>query len=353
MKLTNFKTKFVWTIGVLAIISLWIAFPLIFKYWVFKLLVTPPFTTEPFASLGPIGDIYGSLTALFTSATLIIVLYSAYLQRQANIDARQAMADQLRQARDATATQLKQARKAVDDQLTQAKEATAQQLAHAKELSDIQLVHAKEVATEQLKLVQLTHDAQIAESKHGIFASLFNILLNQKKAILDNANTGKEELKPKEIFNILCIEFHSLIRNEWVDYDCNNQDNYKSIFDHFCKSMDGNIKESFSFEELTSYFYMLIPLILIIKNSNVKDDDKKIYFMVISHSMAQQEQVTLLWYMLFSNDIKNALQDTGLIDIYLEHTDLEFIVRNFDKSCFSHPNLIEDWDKYLENQNPT
>ena len=239
MKLTDFKTKSAWTIGILAIISLWIAFPLIFKYWVLKLLVTPPFTTEAFASLGPIGDIYGSLTALFTSATLIVVLYSAYLQREANKDTRQAMADQLQQARDATVKQLRQARKAVDDQLTQARESTAQQLANAKELSDIQLAYtrrtkeeqleharklsdlqlaqAKESTRDQLALVQPTHDAQMLESKYAIFSNMFHALLSQKHERYSRieVKNSKVHLNATEIFLIINETLSDLFDNEW------------------------------------------------------------------------------------------------------------------------------------------
>ncbi|MFM2331627.1 MAG: hypothetical protein RIQ74_450 [Pseudomonadota bacterium] len=148
----------------IGILALWIFFPIIFKYWVLHVLVTPPFTADVFASLGPIGDIFGGLTALFTSATLIIVMYSAYLQRQANEDARKAMAEQLQQARDATATQLNQARKALKQQLEQAREATEKQIENAKELSRIELLQTREATQQQIALAQSTHDIQIQET---------------------------------------------------------------------------------------------------------------------------------------------------------------------------------------------
>ncbi|OUJ94987.1 hypothetical protein BFG48_000865, partial [Acinetobacter nosocomialis] len=144
------KLFLIFSIGILL---LWFFFPILFKYWVFHFLVSPPFTTENFVSLGPIGDIFGGLTALFTSATLIIVIYSAYLQRQANIDAREAMAEQL-----------KQAEKATQDQLTQAKEATKEQLEQAREATKEQLKQARESTKQQLDLAQATHEAQLKET---------------------------------------------------------------------------------------------------------------------------------------------------------------------------------------------
>jgi len=165
---------------VFGILALWIFFPIIVTFWVLHVLVTPPFTPEVFASLGPIGDIFGGLTALFTSATLIIVMYSAYLQRQANEDARKAMAEQLQQARDATATQLIQARQALRQQLDQARQATEQQIENAKELSRIELLQTREATQQQLALAQSTHDAQIQETKNTFFKTQFYNLLNYK-----------------------------------------------------------------------------------------------------------------------------------------------------------------------------
>ncbi|MDC5019695.1 hypothetical protein NRA03_18125, partial [Acinetobacter baumannii] len=110
MNLTDSQKRLLWGLGILFIFIIWITFPLIFKKWVFTLIVKPPFTPLEFAVLGPIGDIFGGLTAFFTSLTLIIVLYSAYLQRRANKDARVSMAEQMNRADKANAAQLNQAR---------------------------------------------------------------------------------------------------------------------------------------------------------------------------------------------------------------------------------------------------
>ncbi|MBD3843370.1 MAG: hypothetical protein IE909_16110, partial [Campylobacterales bacterium] len=266
-------------------------------------------------------------------ATLIIVMYSAYLQRQANEDARNAMAEQLQQARDATAQQLRQAR-----------DATAQQLRQARKALRLQLQQAEESTTKQLELAESSHKAQILESQHAIFSSTFNILLSQKKVVLDNIYTGKEEFKPKFIFETLGCEFEHMIVNDWRELDHRNTKDEEIIFSYFLNTMDGEIQKSFCFNELVSYFYMLVPLILLIKNSKLRDEDKKIFYMVLSHSMTHYEQVTLLWFTLFSPDLKEALTDTQLIDTKFENNEMYFIMKNFSKSCFIHPEVLEHWN---------
>ncbi|WP_234622439.1 hypothetical protein [Acinetobacter guillouiae] len=182
MGLTNTQ-KIVLAIVVFIILLIgWGLFPLFFKW----LMIGIGSTKKDIDDFGSMGDIYGSLNTLFTSATLLIVMYSAYLQRQANKDARTAMAEQLQQARDATTTQLTQASDALTQQLDQAREATEQQIKNAKELSEIELSQTREATAQQLALAQATHDAQIKESRHAIFANQFYSLLNFKKDRLNN-----------------------------------------------------------------------------------------------------------------------------------------------------------------------
>ncbi|MDQ9038050.1 hypothetical protein RFH07_15815 [Acinetobacter seifertii] len=318
----------VWLLVIL-IILIWLVFPFLFKAfmswmsWIGADLKT-------FADYGPVGDIYGSLNTLFTSATLIIVMYSAYLQREANKDARESMDKQLKQARSATAKQLLQARRALKLQLEQANDSTKK----------------------QIDLAQATHEAQMLESKYAVFTSMFNVLLSQRKTILDSIYTGKEEFKPKVIFVALCSRFETLIEDEWKVLNHNDPIIEEKILDEFLRCMNyENIDESFSFNELTSYFYILVPLLTLIKNSNLKDEDKAIFYMVLSHSMTHDEQMTLLWFAIFSEDIKVALKNTRLIDTLLAPELMDFMMINYDKSYFSHPDVLEYWNSY-ENQTP-
>lgn len=318
MGLTNTQKIVLSLVVFLVLLIGWGMFPLFFK-WV---MVGIGSNQNELKDFGSLGDIYGSLNTLFTSATLIIVLYSAYLQREANKDAREAMEKQLQQSRDATAKQLMQARKALRLQLEQAEESTSR----------------------QLELAESSHKAQMLESKHAVFSSTFNILLNQKKVVLDSIYTGKEEYKPKVIFEILGCEFQKMITNAWRTLDHNNDQDEDTIFKHAIKTLDGDLEKSFCFNDLVSYFYMLVPLILLIKNSKLKNKDKRIFYMVLSHSMAHYEQITFLWFSLFSPEIKEALTDTQLIDTEFDAEEMEFLMNNFSRSCFSHPVVLEYWN---------
>ncbi len=162
MGLTNTQKIVLSLVIFLVLLIGWGMFPLFFK-WVMVGIGSKENELKDFGSLG---DIYGSLNTLFTSATLIIVLYSAYLQREANKDAREAMKKQLQQARDATAQQLREARRSTKEQIQQARDATEQ----------------------QLEMSQSIHSAQMVESKHAIFSNMFNILLNQKNEAQERLN---------------------------------------------------------------------------------------------------------------------------------------------------------------------
>lgn len=319
-----------WLIGVF-VFCIWVTFPFLFKALMSWMnFVGVEFTT--FASFGPIGDIYGSLNTLFTSATLAIVVYSTILQRQANEDARNAMAEQLQQARDATATQLIQAR-----------EATEQQIENAKELSRIELKQMQEATQQQLDLAQETHDAQMEESEHAIFSSIFNILINQKDAVLEKCGWGKESFKPNKYFEIIAQDFELLLQGEMKGYDIRDESTEEHINYDLILTMN-KLKNHFSFEELTIYFYMLIPLINLIKNSTIKSSDKVIYYSVISNSMTYSEQVTLLWFTSISHDFQELLKNTHLLNAHFDEGFVDFIRNNFDASMFGHPRTLEYWD---------
>lgn len=351
MKLTDFKTKSAWTIGILAIISIWIAFPLIFKYWVFKLLVTPPFTTENFSSLGPIGDIYGSLTALFTSATLIVVLYSAYLQREANKDAREAMAEQLKQAKESTTDQLIQAKKAIDDQLTQAREATKQQLDHAKALSDIQLNHAKNVAIKQHDLMQLTHDTQIKESKYAMFSNVFNSLINQKHSKYLSIQTIKDEnyYTPQEIFSHLNRRLVTHITKNWKDIACISK---QDVERDYYKTMH-EICNTVNYSELFSYFKCINDIYELINRFQLEEEDKLFFKKVLLNSMTTGENAALFWIGVFRVDLSVISDEEIIFGLGYNEFMMPFAVKFYKKECFNNVQIHENWDRFAENQNPT
>ncbi len=247
---------------------IWFFFPLLFKIWVFNILVKPPFTTANYSELGPIGDIFGGLTAVFTSATLIIVIYSAYLQRQANKDAREAMAEQLKQAKEASAEQLKQ---------------------------------AKESTKQQLDLAEITRDAQIKESQNAIFATKFYSLLNFKKdklnsftlqRIIIDKTYGPKEIQenPMEAIDVISLGFYQISKRDNKRFLNLTDIQLQSEFQQIARE---NGYKSVSI--LIAYFYLYTSLCELIANSEISHNDKEFYKNVLSNSMSQGEQILLFW----------------------------------------------------------
>ncbi|MGU3312863.1 hypothetical protein [Acinetobacter sp. M5A5_2a] len=323
MNLTDFQKRLLWGLGILFILILWITFPLIFKEWVFTLLVKPPFTPEAFATLGPIGDIFGGLTAFFTSATLIIVMYSAYLQKEANKDAREAMAEQLKQAREAN-----------DEQLKQAKEATYLQLQQAKSSMD-----------EQLTLAKLTNEAQIKESRSSIFSNLFYGLLNLKFNKLQELSIYHSEKvwKGDIIFILLSGELNRLIQNEWIDIEQVDRRQVREKFENFLNKSRGHCSDT-----VFSYFTIYISLIGLILKSELDDKDKNFYFQVLSNSMTLHEQMILFWISPTVFNFNKDLPKTGIFNQFYDEKLVPFALKFHKKSSFRESNWVSEFEKEMK-----
>lgn len=270
---------------------------------------------------GTFGDIYGSLNTLFTSATLIIVLYSAYLQRQANKDAREAMAKQLRQARNATRKQLRQA-----------------------QLS----------TKRQLALAQATHNEQMKESKHSIFLNTFNSLLSFKQSrynsfILRNKKSNTEYIS-EEIFVDIARRLLWVIHNQF-DKDKSDRTSIGKLYrTHLNTNLGG---EERGFGELISYFGLYGKLFILINQSELSTENKIYFRKIVSNSMSIHEQLTLLWASVDVKECYDVVLGSEVFDQFYEPNLMPFLVKFFDKSCFSHPDILKNWDKFSTNQTPT
>ena len=308
MNLTDFKKRLLWGLGILFIFIVWITFPLIFKTWVFTLIVKPPFTPLEFASLGPIGDIFGGLTAFFTSLTLIIVLYSAYLQRQANKDAREAMSEQLKQAKEASAEQLKQ---------------------------------AKESTRQQLELARDTHSSQIKETQYSIFSNIFYSLLNQKhersRVIFFEKDEQKIDLY--QMFEDVNAKIFSLVDNKWKDVSDITISDLKKEFDLLLVE-----KNKFSQSpNIYTYFLIYIDLFNLIRDSDLEENDKTFFKTVITNSMTIGEQLTFLWISAFTPILLDELKDTQVFDYFYHENLRSFVFKFHKKSHFRHAGFTEGW----------
>lgn len=328
MNSTDFQKRLLWGLGILFILILWITFPLIFKEWVFTLLVKPPFTPEAFATLGPIGDIFGGLTAFFTSATLIIVMYSAYLQRQANKDAREAIAEQLRQAREATAEQLKQAKEATEEQLKQARESTIQ----------------------QLNLAKSTHDAQIQETKNSFFMSQFYSLLNHKNERIKTLVLRDENDKVITGYEIFTILRKHLTTNPSINPDDNFDNLTVEVIRKEYDTIIRKINNGHRSYEIFSYFEIYTLLFTLIENADIDDKQKKFFLNIVRQSATSSEQITLFFLAPIWERLYSSLQGSRIFINFGPKNVQGFALKFYNKSFF----YTQEWyDFYNNHQNPT
>lgn len=273
--------------------------------------------------LGPLGDIYGSLNTLFTSATLAFVIYATLLQRQANHDAREAMAKQLRQARHATRKQLRQS-----------------------QLS----------TKRQLKLAQAAHDAQRKESQHTIFSNAFYSLLNYKRDLFGTIKFNKiledeygtkylgESMSMLEIMRYLSYHFTiELLNDKPANLISDNvKDLRNTFYDYGAENFNG------SMNTIISYFLIYVSIWELISNSNLEEKERDVFKKILRNSMSQDEQFVLFWLTPMFPEFKNTLVNSEIFDQFqLEDKIKAFTLKYYDSSYFANI----DWKLLFENNN--
>ncbi|HEE6636237.1 TPA: hypothetical protein R7S54_001638 [Acinetobacter baumannii] len=299
----------VWLLVIL-IILIWLVFPFLFKAFM-SWMSWIGADLQTFADYGPVGDIYGSLNTLFTSATLIIVMYSAYLQRQANKDARDAMAEQLQQARDATAKQLRQARQST---------------------------------RQQLELAQKTHDAQLTESKYAIFINGFNSLLNYKHERYMSIQTtkGTRTYLAHEVFTHLNISLIQHTQNEWKDISKVTSEQVEKNFYLTMKEISNIGNHS----DIIGYFYMVRDLYNYINRSCISEEDKDFYKSIVLNSMSSGEQAALYWIGAFTSELNMLTRREKCFDFGYHEDMMPFSIKFYSKECFGK-NIQNNWEVRL------
>ncbi|EHU1307161.1 hypothetical protein QDT04_15250 [Acinetobacter baumannii] len=318
------KVVFVLVIFIVLLI-IWSIFPVIFNWLMLGIGVKGTALKD----LGPLGDIYGSLNTLFTSTTLIIVMYSAYLQRQANKDTREAMENQLEQAKEATANQLRQAKEATEEQLKQARESTRQ----------------------QLEVVRDTHSSQIKETRYSIFSNMFYALLVQKQETAKNLKLTDHNgniYPADQIFYNFSKKFINLLKNDWKDLSLISEEQTLKVFNSYIRELNNNK----TYTDLHSYFGYYVSLVELIRRSEIDEDDKQFFGRLLTMSISTSEQLTLLWISSGMDKLKYKLQGSKLFDLNLNELSMPFAVKFFDKSYFIQPNVLKQWDEYVKKQNP-
>lgn len=334
---TTGKVSYVWLIAIILGLFVLLTYPYFFNWWAVNFWNVPEGELTDLTKLGPLGDIYGSLNTIFTSATLAFVVYATFLQRQANIDARIAMDKQLQQAQKSATAQLREARRSTKEQLIQAKYALR-----------AQLKQAEESTKQQLALAQASHDAQIRESQNAIFTTKFYGLLNFKNERLNS-------LKLKSSTGIILVgyEIFSPI-NQYISKSCFSKygQNLKELepsyirqeFDLFCCEHNNNNK----FYEIFSYFELYSSLLDLIKTAPLETNVKNFYWSLIRNSMTSSEQLSLFYLAPIWDRLYISLLDSFLFNSFAPSNGFskEFAIKFYKKNHF----YTEEWFQFFEQQ---
>lgn len=331
---------FGWACLVVFVLFLLLSFPVLFNFFAIHFWHVPESELSDYTKLGPIGDIYGSLNTIFTSATLAFVVYATLLQRQANQDARDAMEKQLQQAREDTEKQLEQAR-----------EATQQQIEHAKQLADIQLKQSMDVSSKQLELAQATNDAQINESRYAIFTNVFEMLMSQKLTLQKDLCSHLENSKtPQVIFQKMAQEFEFLLNNAWQNIEKINISDVDEEFNRAANQIEDSV---FFSDILYNYFYVYDSLLFLVKSSQIDKSQKKIFYKLISNSMDINEQLTLIWFSAFTDRVRSNLINSRIFDFDFDPIFLPFSLKFHRRTHFNSVAYDMAFKKLMINQTPT
>lgn len=299
------NVSYVWVIAITLGLFVLLTYPYFFNWWAVNFWNVPEGELTDLTKLGPLGDIYGSLNTIFTSATLAFVVYATLLQRQANKDAREAMAEQLQ--------------------------------------------HAQESTTQQLALAQASHDAQISESRYAIFSNMFYAFLNQKNEILRRICIGEEyEVNPNLLFEHISESFIDVITEKYNEKSLLEEGVEDSLYGDFCEAIISFSEKSINTNVVYGYFYTYLTLLELISRSSIQKRDKSFFRSIVSNSMSHDEQMCLLWMTTFTGELRKELYETNFFDADIDNLLMPFIVKNIDVSNFSNSLVLEKWKTFKE-----
>lgn len=305
----------------------WLFFPKIFKWWVSDYLIDPPISFEAYTALGPIGDIFGVLTALFTSLTLFIVLYSAYLQWEANKDVREAMEKQLEMARTSLEKQLEQAK-------ILSEEALSKQTLHHQE----QILKAEKALAAQEK-----------EAKDNVFSNNFFNLLNYKEERLKALYIVKDDKKLDAdiIFYNIQKEFQLIVKDVFaLNPDPQNEEIINRLFNYMI-----SLSEE-CHDKVLSYFSIYISLINTIKYSHHDTATKWHFTQILCDSMHVNEQIVLFAISPAVSRFQESLENSFLFGVFYSEAIALYAKKFHKKNHFWSKQLIDAFSDELTNSNP-
>ncbi|HHP4689745.1 hypothetical protein [Acinetobacter baumannii] len=283
MNLSDFQKKLIWSVGVISILSLWIAFPMIFKA-----LIESYKLPKDFNEFGPFGDIYGSLNTLFTSLTVVLLIYSALQQRKANRDAREAMTTQLNQA--------------------------------------------KNTSKNQLNFSRLAHNAQMKEIRKSNFDNKFYSLLNYKMELFNNIKASNPEdgdISGAQVFDRITTFFTKELLSR-PDEDPINLTTLKSAYFSFISKLNNRSPLT----SIYSYFLIYESLFLLLDTSDLEEKEKNLYLHLIRNSCLASEQLTIFFISPLYVEFMDIFKDKEIFHSFDSLGYLKYAKAYFDESYF-------------------
>lgn len=202
----------------------------------------------------------------------------------------------------------------------------------------------------ELRLARQTYTDQLNESKFSNFTANFYTLLNHKNMNYNNLSVQKKNgvlVDAQKIFSYITDDFVKL-KDYGSKYSPTNKEKVKKDFSELL-SLSFNPSP---YMMLNSHFAFYSDLIFLIKKSDIDDEDKQFFFRLVRNSMTNQEQLCLLWFSSFDENLRKDLNKSGLIKIGYSKNLISFFTKFHDKSLFSDSELLREWEK-LEAQKKT
>lgn len=267
-------------IALLGIILFWVYFPSLYQ-----LLVESTTNVKPEipSELNEIGDVYGSLNTLFSSLTLLIVMYSMFLQSKSN-----------------------------------------------REIS--------EATNKQMQIAEQNHQEQLKASRHATFTNMFHSLLQHKYEKFKQISVSTKDgvLSGCEVTNLIAKEFHFLVQKKWMDIDQITKNDVDASFT-YCVS---KITKGKGYYQVFNYFYIYESIFKLMENEDLTPEDKEYFKDLVRNSMEVSEQITILWIASFSPDHRLFLNNSGIFSFILPDDHIPFVKKFLSSSLFYNKNFV-------------
>lgn len=269
--------KYLWGLGALLLVGIWLFFPAIFNWWAEFAWHIPHDELKKVSDLGPLGDIYGSLNTLISSLALCAVAYSTVLQ----------------------VNELKLARQTYIDQLNEAKYSNFSGLYYS-------LLQNKQQIFNNLKSETRAGEVLIGQHLFGAICTDFIKHLNEKISSKNDNLLSYEKFDTQKFFVVT-------LNNE-----------YKGIV----------------YSELLTYFSSYSNILNLINKADIKEEQKAFCIAILRDGMSTYEQVVLVAISSFDENLKQSLRNSKIIKSNFSKSLVLFIKKFHEPDMFENKNLV-------------